>query len=182
MSTAGYNLENFKSELSLANRAGRAAWGLVWLLLFRPSLRPLHAWRCFLLRIFGARVGRGVKVYNSARIWAPWNLVMGDYSVLGDAVDCYDVNRIEIGAHSIVSQYSFLCTATHDADQPHFPLVTAPIRIGAQAWVAADVFVGPGVTVGEGAVVGARSSVFKDVEPWTLVGGTPARLIRHRQK
>jgi putative colanic acid biosynthesis acetyltransferase WcaF len=121
-----------------------------------------------------------VRIYNSARIWAPWNLVMGDFSVLGDRVDCYSVARVEIGAHCIVSQYSFLCTATHDADQSHFPLITAPIRIGDRSWVAADVFIGPGVTVGEGAVVGARASVFKDVEPWTVVGGTPARLIRRR--
>lgn len=176
------DLSKFRSELSWRNRLARAVWGVSFALLFRPTPRPLHAWRAALLRVFGARLGRGVKVYNSARIWAPWNLVMGDYSVLGDAVDCYAVNRVEIGAHSIVSQYSFLCTATHDVDQPHFPLVTAPIVIGAHAWVAADVFVGPGVTIGEGAVVGARSSVFKDVEPWTVVGGTPARLIRRRSK
>lgn len=177
---AGLDLSGFKSELSTANRAGRAVWNLVWLLLFRPSPRPLHVWRRGLLRLFGARLGRGVRIYSSARIWAPWNLVMGDFSVLGDRVDCYSVARVEIGAHSIVSQYSFLCTATHDADQPHFPLVTSPIRIGERAWVAADVFVGPGVTVGEGAVVGARSSVFKSVEPWTVVGGTPARVMRRR--
>lgn len=176
----GHDLSGFQSELSLANRMGRALWGVVWLVLFRPSPRPLHVWRVLLLRLFGARLGRGVRVYNSARIWAPWNFVMGDFSVLGDRVDCYSVARVEIGAHSIVSQYSFLCTATHDADQAHFPLITAPIRIGDRSWVAADAFIGPGVTVGEGAVVGARASVFKDVEPWTVVGGTPARLIRSR--
>ena len=176
----GFDLSQFKSELSLGNRAGRALWGVVWLLAFRPSPRPLHAWRRILLQLFGARLGRGVRVYNSARIWAPWNLVMGDFSVLGDFVDCYDVDRVEIGAHSIVSQYTFLCTATHDADQPGFPLVTAPIRIGNQAWVAADAFIGPGVTVGDGAVVGARASVFKDVSPGAIVGGNPAKLIRMR--
>ena len=165
----GLDLSQFKSELSLGNRAGRALWGVVWLLLFRPSPRPLHAWR------------RGVRVYQSARIWAPWNLAMGDYSVLGDHVDCYAVDRIEIGAHSIVSQYTFLCAATHDPDQPSFPLITKPIRIGAQAWVAADAFIGPGVTVGDGAVVGARACVFKDVAPGAIVGGNPARLIRMRK-
>jgi putative colanic acid biosynthesis acetyltransferase WcaF len=106
---------------------------------------------------------------------------MGDFSVLGDFVDCYAVDRIEIGAHTVVSQYVFLCAATHDVDQPAFPLVTKPIRIGAHAWVAADAFIGPGVTVGDGAVVGARASVFRDVEPWCVVGGNPARLIRKRK-
>jgi putative colanic acid biosynthesis acetyltransferase WcaF len=177
----GLNLREFRSELSLGNRIARALWGIVWVLLFRPSPRPFHAWRRMLLGLFGARLGSGVRVYNSARIWAPWHLSMGDFSVLGDFVDCYAVDRIDIGAHTVVSQYTHLCTATHDVDQPGFPLVTAPIRIGSQAWVAADAFVGPGVTVGDGAVVGARASVFKDVEPWTVVGGTPARMIRRRE-
>ncbi|HMP76778.1 MAG TPA: putative colanic acid biosynthesis acetyltransferase [Kiritimatiellia bacterium] len=178
---AQLDLSRFKSELSAGNRLARALWGIVWCCLFRPTPRPLHAWRRFLLRCFRARMGRGTRVYASARVWAPWNLTMGDFSVLGDYVDCYAVDRIEIGAHSVVSQYTFLCTATHDVDQAHFPLVTKPIRIGAHAWVAADVFVGPGVTVGEGAVVGARSSVFRDVEPQTIVAGNPARLIRRRR-
>jgi len=96
-------------------------------------------------------------------------------------VDCYDVAPVRIGAHAVVSQYSYLCTASHDDRIPTFPLIKKPIVINDRAWVAADVFVGPGVTVGEGAVVGARSSVFKDVEAWTVVGGTPARPIRKRE-
>lgn len=176
----GLDLSDFKSELSAANRAGRALWGLTCALLFRFTPRPLHAWRRLVLRAFGAKLGAGVRVYSSARIWAPWNLAMGDHSVLGDYVDCYDVAPVEIGAHTVVSQYSFLCTATHDPDQPHFPLVTKPIRIGSRAWVAADAFIGPGVTVGDRAVVGARASVFKDVAADAMVGGNPARLIRMR--
>lgn len=176
----GLNLAGFRSEFSLAHRAARALWGAVWLLLFRPTPRPLHAWRCLLLRLFGARIGRGAKVYASAKVWAPWNLTMGAFSVLGDDVDCYAVDRIEIGEHTIISQYSYLCAATHDFENPAFPLVTAPIRIGAHAWIAADAFIGPGVTVGEGAVVGARASVFKDVPAWTIVGGNPARVLRTR--
>ncbi len=181
MTDGRLDLSGFKSELSAGNRAARALWGAVWLLLCRPSPRPFHAWRRFWLRCFGARIGEGVRVYASARIWAPWNLLMGDFSVLGDFVDCYAVDRIEIGAHTVVSQYVFLCAATHDVDQPAFPLITKPIRIGAHAWVAADAFIGPGVTVGDGAVVGARASVFRDVEPWCVVGGNPARLIRKRK-
>ncbi len=177
----GLDLTNFRSELSAGNRLGRALWGVVWLLLFRPSPRPLHAWRRLLLTLFGARIGRGARIYASARIWAPWNLTMGEHSVLGDHVDCYAVDRIELGPHCVVSQYGFLCAATHDPDQPSFPLITKPIRIGRGAWVAADAFIGPGVTVGDGAVVGARASVFKDVPPGAIVGGNPARLIRMRR-
>lgn len=167
-------------RLSPANKMVRALWGGVWLVLFRPSPTPLHGWRRFLLRCFGARVGAGAHPYPSAKVWAPWNLVMGEHSCLSHHVDCYCVDKIELGAHATVSQYSFLCTATHDYTQRDMPLVTAPIYIGAQAWVTADVFVGPGVTVGEGAVVGARSTVLRNVEPWTVVAGNPPKRIGPR--
>ncbi|HLF97416.1 MAG TPA: putative colanic acid biosynthesis acetyltransferase [Methylococcaceae bacterium] len=105
---------------------------------------------------------------------------MEEHSCLADNVDCYCVAPIAIGAHATVSQYSYLCSASHDYTLPDLPLTSAPIVIGNGAWVAADVFVGPGVTIGEGAVVGARSSVFRNVEPWTVVAGNPARKIRDR--
>jgi putative colanic acid biosynthesis acetyltransferase WcaF len=105
---------------------------------------------------------------------------MEDHSCLADHVDCYSVDRIVIGAHATVSQYGYLCGASHDYTLGHLPLTTAPIRIGAGAWIAADVFVGPGVCIGEGAVVGARSTVLKAVEPWTVVAGNPARKIKMR--
>ncbi len=107
---------------------------------------------------------------------------MGEHSCLSHQVDCYCVDKIELSAHATVSQYSFLCTATHDYTQRDMPLVTAPIYIGAQAWVTADVFIGPGVTIGEGAVVGARSTVLGDIEPWTVVAGNPPRVMGQRDK
>jgi putative colanic acid biosynthesis acetyltransferase WcaF len=130
--------------------------------------------------LFGAKIGRGVHPYPSAKIWAPWNLEMGDHSCLSFNVDCYSVAKVEIGAHATISQYSYLCTATHDFMVPDMPLVTAPIRVGEGAWVAACAFVGPGVTIGEGAVVGARAVVTKNVEAWTVVIGNPARFIKKR--
>ncbi|MCK4373896.1 MAG: putative colanic acid biosynthesis acetyltransferase [Candidatus Brocadiae bacterium] len=139
-----------------------------------------HCWRRFLLRLFGARIDRGARIHPSCRIWAPWNLEMGEYSCLSHYVDCYCVDNVRIGAHATVSQYCFLCTATHDESDPHMRLTTAPITIEDQAWVCADVFVGPGVTIGQGAVVGARSSVFDDLPPWKVCYGTPARPMRDR--
>lgn len=103
---------------------------------------------------------------------------MGEGSCLGDHVDCYAVDQVILEPYATVSQYSFLCTAGHDYTVHTMPVISAPIRIGRRAWVAADVFVGPGVTIGEGAVVGARASVFRDVDPWTVVGGNPARVIK----
>lgn len=168
------------SPHGFGNKLGRAVWSTVWLLLFRTSPKVCHGWRRLLLRLFGVRVGRGSHVYPSCRIWAPWNLELGDHSTLSHHVDCYCVDKVTIGAHVTVSQYSFLCTATHDESDPHMRLRTAPIVIGDQVWVCADVFVGPGVTVGEGAVVGARSSVFGDLPAWQVCHGTPARPVGQR--
>lgn len=106
---------------------------------------------------------------------------MGKYSCLGNDVDCYSVDRIKIGAYAVVSQYSFLCTASHDYENPQMPLVTAPIAIEDDAWVCADFFVGPGVTIGQGVVVSARSSVYKNVDPWVIMGGNPAKFIKERK-
>lgn len=167
-------------HLSIRNKIGRALWQVVWLLLYRPTPRLFHPWRCLLLRLFGARLGKSVYPYPSARIWAPWNLEMGDHSCLSEWVDCYCVDKIRIGAHTTVSQYSFLCTASHDYESPGMPLVSAPITLGDRVWITADVFVGPGVTIGDGAVVTARSSVFRDIPPWMVAKGNPAIPVRAR--
>ena len=178
-------------HLSLGNRVARAVWQIVWLFFYRPTPRILHSWRCWLLRVFGAEIERPAYVYPSARIWAPWNLTLGKHAAIGDHVDCYCVAKIKIGDFSTVSQYSFLCTASHDyldpsiLVDPHMPLLTAPITIGKHVWITADVFVAPGVCIEDGAVVLARSTVFSDVPMWTVVAGNPAakrgsRVLRSR--
>jgi len=169
------------TRISLVNRMGRLLWGWVWLLLYRPTPNFMHAWRRFLLRLFGAKVGRGVHPYPSSRIWAPWNLELGDNSCLADGVDCYCVARVTVGANAIVSQYSYLCTASHDYTDVDMPLVSAPIRIGKFAWITAGVFIAPGVAIGDGAVVTARSSVFSDIDPWVVARGNPAVAVKKRQ-
>jgi len=169
-------------HLGLSNKLARVIWSWVWLLLYRPSPVMFHAWRRFLLRSFGAQVGAGAHPYPSSRVWAPWNLVMGEHTCLSHQVDCYCVDKVVLGPRVTVSQYSYLCTASHDYNRRDMPLVTAPIRIEADAWVTANVFVGPGVTIGEGAVVGARSTVLRDVEPWTVVAGNPPRVVGQRDK
>lgn len=169
-----------ESRLTLSNKLVRTLWGVVWVLLFRPSPILLHGWRRILLRCFGARIGKRALPYPSARIWAPWNLTMGDDSCLSHRVDCYCVDKIVLGPRVTVSQYSFLCAASHDHTRQSMPLVTAPIHIEADAWITADVFIGPGVTVGEGAVVGVRSTVLHSIKPWTIVAGNPVQKIGPR--
>lgn len=157
-------------------------WRVCQTLLFRPFFSSaFDAWRAFVLRSWGATIGERSVVSASTRIWAPWNLSVGRYSCVGPRVELYNRAPITIGDNAIVSQGAFLCTASHDFNDPRHPLITAPIRIGDQAWVAAEAYVGMGVTIGEGAVVGARGSVYKDVEPWTIVGGNPAKFIKRRE-
>lgn len=169
-----------KSPHNLGNRLGRVLWGLVYAIAFRPSPRNLHRWRNWLLRIFGAEIHRTARVYPRARLWAPWNLTMGERSCIGDDVDVYCVAPVTLGACTTISQYSYLCAATHDHTDPKHPLVPRPITIGDRCWLAADVFVGPGVNIGDGTVVGARSSVFSDLPDWVIATGTPARPQRDR--
>lgn len=168
------------SPHSLKNKLARALWGVVQPTLFRCSPRPLHAWRRLLLSLFGADMAPGSKVLPRARVWGPWNLTMGRNATIGDDVDVYCVDRITIGDNTTVSQYSYLCGATHDHEHPRFPLVPMPITIGASVWVAADCFVGPGVIIGEGTVVGARSTVVKDLPEWMVCAGSPARPVKQR--
>ena len=163
-----------------ADRLRRYAWQWAWLLLFRPSPVLLHGWRCWLLRRFGARIGPRAHPYPTARIWAPWNLVMEEGACLGLASDCYNVARVTLRRDAIVSQRAYLCTASHDIDAADFALTAEPIEIGPGAWVAADAFIGPGVTLGANAVAAARAVVVRDVAPGAVVVGNPAREVRQR--
>ena len=92
------------------------------------------------------------------------------------------MDRVVIEDYAIVSQCSFLLAGTHDIDDPNFQLQTKPIHIGRRAWVAACAIVGPGVTIGEGAVLGGGGVAFKDLEPWTVYAGNPARRVRARNR
>lgn len=176
------DLSAYQNKLNKKNQILRLVWGIVWGLLVRPIPRSLcNGWKLFLLRSFGAKMNKSAVVYSSARIYMPWNLEMGEYSCLASEVDCYNVGKIKIGAHSTISQKAYLCAASHEITKSNMPLITAPIIIEDQVWIAADAFIGPGVIVRQGAVVGARACVFKDVEPWTVVGGNPAKFIKKRE-
>ncbi|MGJ8761390.1 MAG: putative colanic acid biosynthesis acetyltransferase [Polaribacter sp.] len=173
--------EKYQNKLSVKNKLARLLWFFVWNLLFRPFSMPFFKkWRIFLLKIFGARIGKGCKVMASVKIWAPWNLEMGDYVAIGFDSFCYNPAKIIIGNRVSISQRTHLCSASHDITKKENPLIVATIVIKDRSWVAADAFVGMGVTIGKGAVVGARSAVFKDVDAWTVVGGNPAKFIKKR--
>lgn len=157
----------------------RVMWGFGELL-FRCSPRPCFGWRRFILRCFGAKIGSRANLYPTTRIYFPWNLTVGDWSAIGEHVLVYNLGPVTIGCRATISHRAHLCAGTHDYTRPELPLLKPPISIGDQAWICADAFIGPNVTVGEGAVVGARAVAMKNVEPWTVVAGNPAQLIKQR--
>ena len=141
----------------------------------------MFAWRCFLLRLFGARIGQDVHIYPSAKIYLPWNLSIGKESSIGEWTLIYNLGPVAIGEQVTVSHRAHLCGGTHDYSDPTLPLQRMPITIKSKAWICADAFVGPNVTVGEGAVVGAAAVVVKEVPAWSIIAGNPAKFIKKRQ-
>lgn len=175
-------LANYKNSLSRKHQILRLLWNIVWNVFARPLPRSVgKRWKNFLLRLFGAKIAKTAHIYSSAKVYYPPNLIMGEYSCLASGVDCYNVAPIIIGDNVTISQGAYLCTASHDISDSSYHLITSPIKIENQAWVAAKAYIGMGVTIGEGAVVGATASVYKDVEPWTIVGGNPAKVIGERK-
>ena len=162
----------------------RAIWNIVSVILFKPFVtNAFRYWRNAILKLFGAKISWKANVYASCKIWAPWNLVMEEGTCLGPGVKCYNQAVVHLKRNATVSQYAYLCTAGHDVSKglnAKEGLVIAPILIEKDAWVGTNAFIGMGVTIGEGAVVGATASVFKAVEPWTVVGGNPAIFIKKR--
>ena len=161
-------------------RLQRLMWMASWSLLAAWTPGPLLKWRLWLLRRFGARIDPTAVVHGKSVIWWPGNLVMGRFSSLGPGVICYNVARVTIEDYAIVSQRAHLCTGTHDIQDSGFPLVSRPITLQANSWVAAEAFVGPNVVIGEGAVLGARGVAAKSLEPWTVYVGNPAKAVGKR--
>lgn len=180
---AELELKNYKNRHSLKSKVARVVWCVVWALLFRPTPRGnlFRVWRIALLKLFGAKVCWSSNVLPSCRIWQPWNLTMGKYACLSEKVDCYSVDAIRIGDQATVSQGVKLCAASHDISSKIMELVHKPIVIGDNAWIAGWSIILPGVTIGEGAVVAAGSVITKDVGPWDVVGGNPAKFIKKRE-
>jgi len=171
-----------RPAFSFSNRARRLVWNITWLLLFRLSPRPFHAWRAMLLRLFGATLGPDCHFYPKAKVWAPWNLFCADHVAAGDGVEIYNPSPMQFASHVILSQDCYLCGATHDYNDPTFPLLAYQMSFGQYAWICARASVGPGVNVGEGAVLGLGSVATRDLAPWTVYSGNPATIIRERTR
>jgi len=183
MSARIQDLARFRMPPGFRGRSAATVqlWRLVQATLFACSPQILYGWRRWLLRRFGARVGAGALIRPSARVAFPWKVAIGARAWIGDRVDLYALGPIEIGADAVVSQDSYLCAGSHDPARVEFPILARPVRVGAEAWIAAGAFVAPGVTIGAGAVVGARAVVFADVPDGMVAHGHPARVVRARR-
>ena len=170
-----------RPAFSLRDRLRRLAWNLCWAIFYRLSPRPLHSWRTFLLRSFGAKVGPNCHFYPKSKVWAPWNLICADQVTAGDGAEIYNPAPVTFGSHAILSQDAYVCAATHDFDDPAFPLLAFSMSVGAYAWVCARACLAPGVTMGEGAVLGLGSVATRDLEPWTVYAGVPAVKVKERK-
>lgn len=181
MTASFYDPPAYDGRFPKSVRFGRLLWLIVAATLFRWSPVPCFGFRRWLLRSFGAKVHPSAVVYPSCRVWAPWNLELGERACLGRDVDCYSVDRVVLEQDVTVSQGAYLCTASHDIDVPNRPLTTKAILVRRGAWIFARAMVGPGVTVGEGSCVGACAVVMRDTPPFSVVAGNPARIIRERR-
>lgn len=175
-------MQDYCDSLPRGVKLKRLAWMIAWS--FLAKWMPYFiggGLRVWLLRRFGMKDHGRVYFYPSAKVWAPWNLELASNIAIDDEVNLYSVAKIQIGTKVAISREAFICTASHDITKPNRPLVTAPISIGDGVWIGARATILPGVTIGEGAVVAAGAVVAKDVAPWTVVGGNPAKVIKMRE-
>jgi len=175
-------LSKFKLPKKFRGRSGLIVqlWWMTDFFFFKLSPQILYGWRRFLLRLFGAKIGKGVIIRPTVTVTYPWKVRIGDDSWIGDNAELYSLGEIEIGSNVVISQKSYLCAASHDYDKEDFPIWSKKITIEDECWLATDVYVAPGVTIGKGTVVGARSSVFKDVPAEKVCMGSPAKIIKDR--
>lgn len=165
---------------SVKNKIRRILWQVTWALCCSWVPAPFYFWRTFIVRLFGAKIGNSVHIYPSCKIWAPWLLVMDDYSCLGPGVEVYNPGTCTIGLHAIISQDAYLCGATHDFNSADFTYLKSEIIIDAYVWICARAIVLPGVHCYEGAVLGAGAIATKNLDAWSVYGGNPAKLLKSR--
>lgn len=173
-------LRNSVQRWTMSHRARRFAWMIVWRAFGSPGPRWLSAWRAFLLKLFGARIGEATLICGGVDVLMPWNLTIGNGVAIGEGVNIYNFAEVRIGDDTCISQGVWLCTGTHDYERSSFPLQWRPIRVGASVWIAAEAFIHPGVVIHDGVVVGARSVVAHSLDAWGVYAGNPCRLIKPR--
>ena len=130
-----------------------------------------------MLKTFGANLSGMPFIHSTARIQIPWNLTMKHRACLGEHANAYSLGKIDIQEGATIAQEAYLCTGTHDFNDPSLQLITNPITVGKNAFIGARAMILPGVYIGDRAIVGAMSVVSKDVPGNQIVAGNPAKKI-----
>jgi len=156
-----------------------ALWRLLGSPLLASSL-PGSRWRKVLLRLFGARLGRGGRFKPRLRVTFPWRLEVGDHCWLGEGLWIDNLAPVRLGHRVCLSQEAYLCTGNHDYRSPGFDLRAEPIHIDDDVWIAARAVLAPGTRVGRGAVVALAAVASGCIQPGVLLAGNPAAVVGRR--
>ncbi len=137
------------------------------------------------LRLFGSRIGKGITFYPNIKLNPGNHLILGDHVDLAWGVLMTTSGGIEIGDRTLIGYRTMIFSANHVIPEARAPIFTSghikkKVTIGPDVWIGAGSIIMPGVTIGEGAIVAGGSVVTKDVAPFTVVGGVPAKLIKER--
>jgi putative colanic acid biosynthesis acetyltransferase WcaF len=173
-------LSPFETPWSMQDHILLSMWRLTWLLLCAWTPKYINPWRLLILKIFGAKVSGSPFVHQSVQIRIPWHLTLHHRACLGERVQVYSLGEIEVHQNATIAQEAYLCTGTHDFNNPAFQLITKKITIGENTFIGARAMILPGISVHKNAVVGAQSVVSKDVAPNQIVAGNPAMEVGRR--
>lgn len=176
------DLKNFKVPKKFRGKSKIVVqlWWIIQDTLFAWSPQFLYGWRRFLLRVFGAKIGKGVLIRSTVKITYPWNIEIGDYCWIGEENVLYSLGKITIGNNVALAHKVYINTGGHDYKKISFDIFAEPVVIEDQCWITNDVYIAPGVTVGKGSVIAARSSVLKNISEGKIYAGTPAKEIKNR--
>ncbi len=168
------------SPFSVKTKIMLHLWHLVNITLFRMSFFFMRKYRIFLLRLFGAKIDWSCSIERTVTIDGPWFLTMGRLSSLGDNAWLRCRAPVRIGEKCCVGKDVCIMTGSHKLSSPFFELITNPVVIGNNVWIATRAFIHKGTEIGDGCVVGACAVVSGRIEPWSVVGGNPAKFIKKR--
>ena len=155
-------------------------WRFFWLVSCRWTPKLFNPWRVLVLKLFGAKISGIPFIHSTAKIQIPWNLTMEHRSCLGEFANAYSLGKIEIMEGATVAQEAYLCSGTHDFQDPALQLITKPITIGKNSFIGARAMILPGVSIGNQSIVGAMSVVSKNLPDHQIIAGNPAKIIGER--
>jgi putative colanic acid biosynthesis acetyltransferase WcaF len=163
-----------------SNPVGRLLWYFTNVLFFLNPLNPSSGLKKFLLRLFGAKIGKGVVIKPNVNIKYPWKLKIGDYTWIGEKAWIDNLDEVIIGSNCCISQGAMLLCGNHNYRFTGFTLITDKIVLEDGAWVGAHAVVCPGVICSSHSVLAVNSVATRKLEAYTIYQGNPAQAVKNR--